>query len=518
MKRTLEEILAGASEEALDPLLSEADLSVSLDRESLNRIKKATYQKTGITPVNTASKTQPRRWKAWLLIAACLAVIIITAVSVDFIMGNNIPGTQSTPPQTDDGQTILLDPNGLPQSLSGIPDAYLVRDISLSGTTSIEPPTFAFQPAGICVEAEFEGVLPDIYYELHNWDNVAYRVLRFRVKEVLHGENIPESFYYLIEDYLLVNLSGYDSLILSMSQMGAENYVMRNAVKNEAEAFALPLFSGSPHLGNMIAFTDGVFDETLWQNDNWHFGYQFGKRLLDEEDPENRKMVVHRGCTLEYTKQAIAEDVQAWKDWCAEAGREYKLPTAVSLKFTTEEAKTAMEYVTPFENGVFAQSLSSNDVSFRRYINGSWTEETVEINLNTEQVTYTEAQYTKEDMEGLANVAQHVALLVQAYEREVPVSPRVDPEGKELRSLRVLGWYAKANGKAYGIIATLWWYVEFTEEATTVYYDDCYVLFSPDETLPRTIARDDLAAIVGEKNVRSSSLQRYEPMVFPPMP
>ena len=182
-----------------------------------------------------------------------------------------------------------------------------------------------------------------------------------------------------------------------MSQIGVENYVLKNATQNRMESFELPMFADyqdNPELGNIIAFTDGIFDESLWQNETWRYGYQFASYYLD--NPEAGNLVVFRGDSESTVIAAIKEQFDEWHP----AG--YQEPSVSTVDFTTQAAKDALEYVKPFANGVFSQTYlpynGSGELIFRRYINGCQTEETIRIDLLTEEVTYSEVRYTKEDM------------------------------------------------------------------------------------------------------------------------
>ena len=136
-----------------------------------------------------------------------------------------------------------------------------------------------------------------------------------------------------------------------MSQIGVENYVLKNATKKRMESFELPMFADyqdNPELGNIIAFTDGIFDESLWQNETWRYGYQFADDYLD--NPESDYLVVARGDSISEVISAIKKQ---FDEWYILANRAL---TVITLNFKTQEAKDAIEYVKPFENGVFSQT------------------------------------------------------------------------------------------------------------------------------------------------------------------
>ena len=58
----------------------------------------------------------------------------------------------------------------------------------------------------------------------------------------------------------------------------------------------------------MIPFNDGVFDETLWQDESWSQVYQY---YLEHIDATNSSLLVYRGCTLEETLQCGQAKIKA---------------------------------------------------------------------------------------------------------------------------------------------------------------------------------------------------------------
>ena len=443
-----------------------------------------------------------------LLLGAVIAVPMLredgggVIISPDNATDDDVPSsagdteiTDIDPPSPPD--KIIFDATVCPEKLNGSSLEFVVgSSISISGgSADPAPPAFQFS-YGIAVKARVVKNHPDKYYKL-NVGSVsrpsAYRLIQMETIEVISGENVPQYFLYLIPEYVYVDMSVYDSLIISMTQLGVENYVLKNETKNQMESFELPIFADEqdlPELGNIIAFTDGVFDESLWQNGSWLYGYQFGKHYLD--DPDNSYLVVARGDDESTVITAIKAQYGEW----------YNAPvlTVRSLDPATKAAKDALEYVKPFANGVFSQYYSGTEIIYRRYINGCQTEETISIDLLTEEVTYSEIRYTKEDMERIENISAHLSNKASEYEEQLPTPPHTDPEGKELLCLNLYAWYVKVDGKLYGVIKTSWRYME-KDDWFIQYYDDSYVLYDMTAGSATDISRDDLIAIVGTRNV-----------------
>ncbi|MBR5798321.1 MAG: hypothetical protein IKY29_05145, partial [Clostridia bacterium] len=340
---------------------------------------------------------------------------------------------------------------------------------------------------------------PDTYYKLDvrsEYRPVAYRLIQMETLEVIGGENVPQYFLYLIPASVYVDMSVYDSLLISMSQLGMENYVLKNGTQNRMECFDLLIFADyqdEPELGNVIAFSDGIFDESLWQNESWIYGYQFAEYYLD--NPGSGDLVVGRGDSVDEVIEAIKQQYEDWYDG------KYQAPSVITPNFTTQAAKDAMEYVKPFANGVFSQTYYKNGcLIFRRYINGCQTEETVTIDLVTEEVTYSEVQYTEEDMARMENISAHLAQKAEEYAQETPTPPHIDPEGKQLRCLNLYAWYVKVDGKLYGVLKTAWRYEE--ENSWYIqYYDESFILYDMEASTATLISREDLVEIVGGRNI-----------------
>ncbi len=404
-----------------------------------------------------------------------------------------------TPPDNDP-PPIIFDATVSADKLNGNNSEFIVgSSLSISGgSPDSAPPRFQFN-RGITVKAKVVKNHSDQYYKLDvssEFRPTAYRLIQMETIEVIYGENVPKYFLYLIQDYVYVDMSVYDSLLISMYQQGIENYVLKNATQNQMESFELPLFrdhQDHPELGNIIAFKDGIFDESLWQNENWIYGYQFADHLLD--NPEDSDLVVARGDSESDVISKIKKQFSEYN---------YIAPSTnciSALDFKTQAAKDVLEYVKPFVNGVFSQTYYANSrILFRRFINGCQTEETISIDLHTEEVTYSEARYTEDDMAKMVNISAHLSQKAKEYAEKLPTPPHTDPEGKTLLCLNLYAWYEKVDGKLYGVIKTAWRYME-EGDYYVQYYDDNYVLYDMSSESAAEISRDDLIELLGERNV-----------------
>jgi len=277
MKKKLNEIFDEAKPQELDQFSDELN-APKLPDDVLASVKDKFYVKTKL---KKEKKTTQNIWIRFGAIAACLLLIVSAVIVVPMVREDYTP--------------IIFDATVSPEQLNGNSLEFIVgTSTSIEGGAAAEPPRFEFS-AGFAVKARVVKNYPDKYYKLDissAYRPMAYRLIQMETLEVICGNNVPKYFLYLIPDYLYVDMSIYDSLIISMSQLGVENYVLRNGTQNKMESFELLIFSDewdNPERGNIIAFSDGIFDESLWQNKMWNHGYHY----LDH--PEHADLVVARG-------------------------------------------------------------------------------------------------------------------------------------------------------------------------------------------------------------------------------
>lgn len=453
-------------------------------------------------------------WVRWASLAACLFLIVGAVIVVPMVWGDDTGFTEPrndwenpSPSQDETYIPIIFNATLSHEKLYGSSLEYIAgSSVALGGgAADNEPPAFEFVESSFVVKARVVENNPDLYYKLDvdsEYKPRAYRLIKMECVETIHGKNIPQYFLYLIPNFLFVDMSVYDTLLISMSRLGRENYVLKNDTKQQMESFELLIFEDyqeSPQLGNIIAFSNGIFDESLWQTKSWHYGYQFGKIYLD--NPQHGDLVVKRGDSEDDVITEVQSRIEDWKNW---RGESYEVPTVSALQFSTQEAKDAWEYVKPFKNGVFSQEQdyysNHNRLVFRRYINGCQTEETVTIDLVTEEVIYSDVRYTEEDMSSLENISQQLSKKAAEYAQQAPTPPHTDTEGKKLLSLNLYAWYAKVDGKLYGVMKTTWRYQE-NDDYFIQYYDDAYVLYDMTASTATNISREDLIKIVGNRNI-----------------
>ncbi len=437
---------------------------------------------------------RPRnRRRIFLIRAAACAVLIAVLVPAILLVLPLLQSTPEVPPVIYD-PPIIFNALESPELLYGNGNPFVVGDTTEVSSGLQEPPKVGFGYGYYIARAEIVNILPDVYYSLYESDDVApqaYRLIHFRTLEVLNG-NVPSEFLYLMPSWIVdLSLDSYDTFILSMNLHGTENYILRNETKRKLESLPLPIFDDSdfadyPARGNVIAFTDGIFSRPL-------FNYY---------DPN----FVELGCTEEYTMMRIKERIKE----IYETGEHHYYSDVLlySTDFKTEEARAAFAYVQPFENGVFVQRIEPNKyirdghpmLIYTRYIGECQTEETITIDLETEEVFYSEVRYTEEELRGIVNISEYVARLRNQYAAQLPSPPHMDPEGAELKALNIFGRYVKIDGRIYGYIKTTWLYHEMRSIHYVSYdiphkfyfYDDRYLLFDAQGLTVRELSRDEL--------------------------
>ena len=372
---------------------------------------------------------------------------------------------------------------------------------SYSDGTSSSPPMFEFGVGGLNVVARAVEECPEVYESLNEYgstETTQYRLFRMEVIDPLQS-GMEGTFYYLLPAHLKGDLTQYDALLICMKQL-PKNYVLR--VGDQLKAFEY-LYGDSydtPQLGNIIAFTDGIFDESLWQDKSWYYGYQFGKHYLDEND---ERLLVSRGFTLE---EALQRRLRQRDEWLGD-GAAKDFVQVNHYDYQTEAAQQAMAYMKPFENGVFIPERDVfRDYYAHRYINGCPTNEWVRIDLENETVTASDYRFEDADFENLPDISSYIASL----DLKQIMPQHTNPRGKLLIYNSAVGWYEKTETGVYSIVRIAWSYFD-EDDYYTGYYDETFILL--DETGDHIISRGDLIDLIGKNpNIYHGEYGAAEPL------
>ena len=453
----------------------------------------------GKTIRNEQKKTKKLIWCASSGIVALALLIVLATIIASFPTnssagGKLLDGGIDPMPTSSSGGNLNYGPvNYL--SIASKTDSNIMGQAFqyISGATypgnmpDAEPPQFEFKYGYIHVVAKAVEEYPDIYETLSTYGSVytyTYRLFRMEILDPLESGMAGE-FFYLLPTNLKGDLTQYDALLISMTQL-PKNYVLCS--RNELTAFEYLFVDpyDEPELGNIIAFTDGVFDESLWQDKSWLYGYQFAQSYLKTN---TGNLLVSRGSTLEEALERRQSKIQEWGQWA-------KNQTIKHYAFRTSAAQQMLEDLKPFINGVFVPQRNRQDYSLRRYVNGCPTSEWITIDMETETITRSEYRFEDSDFENLPNLSTYIAELDLSK-----IQPQhVDPTGKIMIYKSAVGWYEKTENGVYSIVRIAWAY--YADDYYSIYYDETFILINEDGDY--IISREELIERIGyNRNIYS---------------
>lgn len=382
-----------------------------------------------------ASEKRYIPWKVLLTAAACLLLVLSTAFSLisPFLHSKPLPGqTIST-----ERLTWLRRSNILTSSSNAN---------AMISETNAAYNQFFFQ---MSVEARVLDVLPDLYqYASVHTNSQKYRILRMELLDAIYANGMPSEFYYLLPEELSTKLKQFDSLIMTVSQVGIENKIMRNADRSRLESFSFLFSSGyyDPHMCAVIACTDGKIDMSLHSLKGWEDKSGMAESLTDPESWQAYPCKINR--TVPEIKAAIRRGVTEY----LQKGDFIPYDTVfTNADLDWPEAQAVVEYVKPFENGYYSGILDSkNAISYSRYINGFETNEYIFIDLESKEIRHDHI-FTDEDIKNLPNM--DLPLLFARW-TEAP-KPWRDKEAP-YKFCGVSGRYQKQGDYVFGIVSIAW--------------------------------------------------------------
>lgn len=442
--------------------------------------------------------SKPKSKNIWLRIGAIAAcfVLIVSAVIV-------------VPMLRDSGDNPIINPPNIDvPSISTIKGGYkitgkqeLVYGDSSSGdegNAEMIAPGFYINTV---IQANVIEVLPDYYY-MPNL-STRYLVARVSVVESIRGSGLPKEIFIRFPYYTSDIFDGYDTFILSLQQVGVENYMMINDNKREVAYF--------PHMfevemvddlgyGSVIAFTDGKVDTGFFDKAN-HFNIGgYIANIL--QNPSLYFYPVGYDTTLDEAKVNIKELSQKSSEesmYVSDLPYDY---LTVDDIFVSNEGKIIKSYLEPSEISVFMQEIYPREdrvvATYTRVINGFVTEEQVTINGYTGEngnVSQSATRYNENDLAKIPNIGEALES-INLSELEPSHIEVVD--GMYFKYAKAIGVYRKVDGKIYGIVRVIWFYT-FPEYTNGHVRDDCYYLYDQNGN-GSIVERDELKAIIGDDN------------------
>ena len=426
--------------------------------------------------------------RKWLLIMVAAVVIVSLLVCLFFVAYRQHYGAVR--------KTIGTTTADLAKLSYEIPDEPYIDLSDIVGMIDVDEvfhPTKQFGQT-MSVHVKIVEILPDTYCLFNSYGRIgktAYRILRLRVLDTIVGSNMPSQIYYLLPAYLSMDLTEYDSFIVTVRQLGLENYTMVNASQQTLEAFTLLFepWSLDACWGSVMAFSDGVLDPTLWDKEGWNHAKDEVLSWVAPNGPE--RYPGKQGRNIKDTKTAIMNarqlaEQERWYSW---------LPRVVTTNtFWWREARQTLRYVRSQEDirhiGLrqspinFADSYV--DASYVRYINGFETNERIYMTtrsldpsdillaLKNGNIRYEVdhfVRFTDEDLQNLPDLSGFIEK-VKTFD-----PPKVEgAEGFVLKN--VDAQYTKHEDYVFGDITCTWQYEKDGKKSTLWLY---YIIF-PDGT------------------------------------
>ena len=354
------------------------------------------------------------------------------------------------------------------------------------------------------VEVRVVAVSDDVFY-VPGYD-IRYRVARLKIVDLIRGSGHPEEIFLRFPYYSSDVFNGYDSFIMSLTQVGVENYLMLN--ETEAELSYFPnMFEvtcvNDLGYGSVIAFNNGAIDTSFFDRVTHFNNRENLSSMLDT--PQKYDYPAGRYSTLNEVKENIGSLVSKWDE---ENYREYAIKpfydyyTAEDI-FVSEEAKEVQRYINSKEND-FTQIIAINNdrvvAIFERLINGFPTKEIITVNGytgNVGNVVGNGVNYSREDVISAPDIGKAIANI----NLNELVPPHVSESEKDAyKFVNVKGFYRLINGETYGIVRVVWFFPYPVEDLNGYHVDHMYIMFDKNGNAS-TIEKDALKELIGKDTI-----------------
>lgn len=448
------------------------------------------FEAIGRTDENLLEASERRsaqRWKILVAAAACLVLLLSTVTNLilpAFDAATALPGQTISMRKI----TWLRDSNILGASSSA--------SASISGEYFYNN-QFSFQ---MSVEARVLDVLPHKYQAPASHSNShKFRILRMELIDTIYGHNMPSQFYYMLPEELSPDLKQFDSLILTVEQLGYEDYMLRNVNRGRMETFSFLFHSGSfdPDRGAVIALTDGKVDMALWQLEGWKDWEGWPEALANVEEYPEYPGKTNR--SVSQIKEAIRQGVASYQQ---KGSYHTRSSVMRNEDLNWPEAQAMLEQVKPFDNGYYGSTTDGNSsnrhITYRRFVNAFGTNEYITIDPETKTVT-TSNLFTKKDLNNLPRLDFPMAI-ARWTEAPKPRSTKQDP----YVFCGVSGEYQKVGDTILGIVTIYWGYPDLEESRrpscciVRKVQESSYLLVYPNGTFAKAEDRYTLKALIAD--------------------
>lgn len=411
-----------------------------------------------------------RPWKAWIAAAAALAIIVSAAFY--------LPATSSDP--------ITPNINTYVQTFITRP-AHLYEQGYVGNPYNEKTPNGSFQsvlsPYRMALTAKVCEILPDTY-QMVGQQQGGFRLVRMSFIRALNTGYEGQYFYCMISDDQAATLNVFSTVVLTrMKQYGHSNHVLYNITQGCLSAIDFPLIGG----GDIFAFRYGLLD----------YSFPGTAEYIEEQNKyfEYRKCHLSNPPTLEGFEMYL----------CGTSVGEPSEMICDNTKYDNHEIADALDYVRPFENGIFVPLIDpplwryrNEDVMYRRYVNGYPTNEAILI--SPEGVKKYGQTFTDDDLIDLPDLSSALQKVSQDFNAGLITPGHIQNwEDMKFISHSIFGWYDKTNEGVYGVIRVSWCYHDKTNEdrPTRICNDDQYFLIEMGSDTLRPIEHDELLEMGG---------------------
>lgn len=490
MKRNLKDIFDSATPDELD-IISYKLESEEIEDATLESIKEKVFAKTNLK----RSLGGKGKW-IW---SAAVAAVLCFAVGLAAIV-------HRTP------TTLKLEPipavMTVGDRLTGRQElSFIDNDIKEAGEYSCRLVSPGFY-IGTVIEAEIIEVYPDLYsygsgYDsIFNSDNTCH-VAKVKVIESFNTKGLPEEIFISYRHYGADIFDGYERFIMSLDQVGVENYLLINETQRRIDYFSNMFESALVDIGygSFIAFNDNKVDTTFWKKANYMDSYTPNlppvmERVLDE--PGMYVYPATRTSTLKEVKDNVRRQIKAKSKNYPNRRYDNRNYLTSDDIFVSEEATKIRGYVKPGKNNVFSYTLTVYSegikVVYTRLVNGFQTNEVITIwegGDGNRDISVRGGKHNSDDLKKMPDIAG----VIEDLKIMDMKPPRVDPVkfGLDLKSVSAEGIYRKIDGKIYGIVRVLWVFTDGKANAR----DAVYYLYD-ESGEGRVISEEELKAIIGD--------------------
>ncbi len=443
-------------------------------------------------------KAERQKKKTRFLRFGALAASFALILGVGALIYKDLLKPQIINPPDSDVPTVSTVTSG--NKITGKQEILYGEPTNKEGEADMIAPGFEIQTV---IEAEVIEVLPDTYYYASSY-YLPFHVAKLRVVDQIRGDGLPTEIFLSYPYYGTNIFDGYERFIMSLEQVGIENYMLVNDTQSRVDYFSNMFevcISRDLGYGSVIAFNDGRVDESFWKSADYlvskvSIGKDVFEKMLDS--PNSYDYPASKNSTVSSVKSNIIKLANDEENYHISSDI-FDFVTSDDV-FVSDEAKAVKNYVQPSETDVFMQKITLREdrviADYTRIINGFITDENICINGYTGDVGNVSERgegYTRDDLCKVPDIAE----TLDNMKLSELAAPHIDiTSDMHFSHSNATGVYRKVNGKVYGIIRIMWYYgIDGIENAYQK--DDMYVLYDENGN-GKTVGREELKSVIGD--------------------